>query len=326
MACTTKFPNKQHLKSDRYKLRNWPEYNNALKQRGSIIVWIDPECNTDWYYSGARTPGGKVVYSDLAIEVILRIRQIYHQPLRQTQGMMEDIARLLKLDVQIPDYSVVSRRAKKLNLSIQRFTGNNVESGSNETTYMIIDSTGLKIYGEGEWSSAKHNSKPRKSWRKLHISVGKKGDVQAVILTDRHTDDSSQVPVMQDQMDQPVVKAIADGAYDTRGAYESLLKDNPNIKIVIPPRDSAVSAGDNVFDQRNKHISYIHNYGREQWEKRTEYIQQARAENTMYRYKTIIGGKLRSRHFDSQKNEAVLSCSILNKMASFGMPDSYKIA
>jgi len=323
MACLSKTPKKKHLKSSKYRLRNWPEYNNALKTRGSILMWVDPNC--DWIFSGKRKPGGKIIYSDLAIEMYLQVCKVYHLALRQGEGFMGDIMKLLRLDLPIPDYTVISKRAKKLDIKLKRFSQEAANS-RNKTTYMIIDSTGLKIYGEGEWANVKHGTKYRRDWRKLHISVNKDGDIQAVTLTDRHTSDASQVPILQDQVCEKVDVAITDGAYDDKAIYASFLERNPSTRIIIPPRKTAILSEDSILEQRNKHIHYVRKYGRDSWEENSGYSQQARAENTMFRYKTILGGKLSARIFESQQNEVVLGCSILNKMASFGMPKSYKVA
>jgi len=326
MACRSKNPKKSHLKSAKYKVANWSSYNKALINRGRITVWIEPGCNIDWYYDGPREPGGKVKYSDMAIEMNLQVRQVYHQPLRQTQGLVEDVVNLMGLALDIPSYSVVSKRAKKLKLSVKRFSKKEMETQADEYVYMIIDSTGLKIYGEGEWALAKHKTKQRKSWRKLHISVGIDAQIKAVTLTNHLTDDASQVGPLRSQINEDVSETIGDGAYDSRGVYEELQMNDADIKFTIPPRNSAVQSDDTLFRQRNDHIDYIDKNGRSQWERTSGYTQQARVENTMYRYKTIIGGKLRSRHIESQETEAVLSCSILNTMADLGMPVSYRAA
>jgi hypothetical protein len=191
---------------------------------------------------------------------------------------------------------------------------------------MIIDSTGLKIYGEGEWANVKHGTKYKREWRKLHIAVDKSGDIQAVSLTNRRTSDSSQVSVLQEKVKENVDCFVADGAYDSKPIYRSFIKRNPSTVIIVPPKKTAVLSKDIILNQRNNHINYIQEHGRESWEETSGYAQQARSENTMFRYKTILGGKLSARVFESQENEVILGCSILNKMASFGMPDSYKAA
>lgn len=327
MSCRAKKPKKYHLKRSKYRVKNWSEYNLSLKKRGSIIVWVDPQSNLEWYYTGTRQAGGKMIYSDEAIRVNLTVRSVYHQPMRQTQGMVEDIVKLIGMDVSVPDYTVVSKRAKKLDLTVERFsTKDAANERSNETVYMIIDSTGLKIYGEGEWASVKHKTKIRRSWRKLHISVDRNGEIQATTLTDHRTNDASQVRDLQAQVSDPIDRVIADGAYDTQSVYQLFLSNDPTSRLIIPPRENAVLSDDTVLKQRNNHLTYIQKNGRRQWEESSGYTQQARVENTMFRYKTIIGGKLRSRTFDRQQNEAVLCCSILNKMTSLGMPVSFKVA
>jgi hypothetical protein len=327
MACNTRNLKKRHLKKSKYKLKNWAKYTQSLKNRGDIFVWIDKDADLGWVYSGKRRPGGKVIYSDKAIEMSLKIRSIYHQPLRQTQGLIEGIFRLMKVNVTVPDYTTVSRRAKTLDLNVERFpTGEGSIINPNEPVYMIIDSTGLKVYGAGEWHVKKHGVKARRSWRKCHLSVTRTGDIQAGTVTDHRTDDASQVPKLQEQVEEDVAGAIGDGAYDVKHVYQSFIEMNPDIRLIIPPRSYAVMSEDPKLKQRNEHIDKIQQHGREAWENSSGYTQQARAENTMFRYKTIFGGQLRSRTFESQENEVILNCSILNKMRSLGMPDSYRVA
>lgn len=323
MACKTKRIKKKHLKNDNYRLKNWPEYNQGLKQRGQILIWVDPRC--DWLYTGKRKPGGKIIYSDLAIEMFLRVRQVFHIALRQSEGFITDIMKLLHLELPVPDYTVVSRRAKKLEIKLKRY-GKKSKQQNKGPTYMIIDSTGIKTYGEGEWANVKHGTKLRRDWRKLHVAVDQNGTVQAVELTDRYTDDASQVEPLHKKSGEPVDVVIADGAYDTKDVYSNFISNTKHATIIIPPRKSAVLSDDTVLSQRNQHIDYIHTHGRDKWEKRSGYVKQSRAENTMFRYKITFGDKLHARSLKSQKNEAILSCSILNKMASMGMPDSYKVA
>jgi hypothetical protein len=256
--------------------------------------------------------------------MFLRVRQIFHIALRQSEGFITDIMTILNLDLPVPNYSVVSRRAKTLDIKLKRYSKKD-KSEPKRTTYMIIDSTGLKVYGEGEWANVKHGTKIRRDWRKLHVSVNEKGGIQAVELTDRHTDDASQVDNLHKKSGEKVDVTIADGAYDTTEVYASFISDNKDTLIIIPPRKSAVLSDKSVLFQRNKHIEYIKNNGRDEWEERSGYSKQSRSENTMFRYKTTFGDKLHARLFESQKNEAILSCSILNKMSSLGMPESYKV-
>ena len=239
--------------------------------------------------------------------------------------MIESIIKMMGMQVSVPDYTTVCRRAQKLALKLERFQiGEGKKTGG--TVYMIIDSTGLKVYGAGEWHVKKHGINPRRKWKKMHVSVGTDGDIQAVTVTDQYTDDASQVSELQDQMTETVDGGVADGAYDSHDVYESFLDKNTDSRIIIPPRSTAVMSEDAVFKQRNEHIYYIQEHGREAWEDSSGYTKQARSENTMFRYKLIFGGHLRSRTDRSQETEVTLNCSILNKMASLGMPDSYKVA
>lgn len=311
-------------KKIKYRVRNWKEYNQALKNRGRILVWFDEDVATQWCYQGKRSRGGQFTYSNAAIELCLTFRVLFHLALRQTQGFMEDIMDLLEIELPVPDYTRLSRRGKTIDLKIKRYTD---KTDMKEDTYLIIDSTGLKIYGAGEWLSEKHGVKPRRAWRKLHIGVNRNGEVLAEALTDHHTDDPSQIPHLLAQVEDKICKAIADGAYDSRPVYEAFQSKQPEqlIKITIPPRKTAKLSLDPLFIQRNNHIVFIEKHGRDKWDYASEYTQQSRSENTFFRYKTIIGNKLRARLIENQKAESTLACNILNKMVTIGMPDSYKV-
>ncbi len=308
-----------------YKVRNWSGYTPDLKDRGRIHIWMDAATLASWYFSGTRKRGGRIKYSDMAIELCLTIRILFHLPLRQTQGFMESIVELMGLDLAIPDYTRLSRRAKKLALKIKRFSEKAV---ADEDTYIIIDSTGMKVQGEGEWLHTKHGTKQRKSWRKLHLGVNQHGEIEAETLTDQHAGDPSQVSDLLDQVDTPIDIAIADGAYDTGPVYESFQAHHPEhpTQVIIPPRKTALYSEDSLFEQRNQHITYIDKRGRDTWDYASKYSRQARVENTFSRIKTIFGGKLHSRDPDCQNTEARILCNILNKMTSLGMPDSHRVA
>lgn len=193
----------------------------------------------------------------------------------------------------------------------------------NEPLNVLIDSSGLKIYGEGEWNELKHGKKLRKSWRKLHIAVDDQGEIVAKDLTKDSVSDSACVDKLLNQINEEIDSVYADGGYDGNPTYRKIEKKQPDKipKIIIPPKkQSKIRKNGNT--QRNKHIQFIRNYGRAAWEIVNNYRRRLLVENAIYRYKTIIGRKLHSRDFDNQRTEAELGCNILNKMFKIGMPIS----
>jgi hypothetical protein len=168
-----KYYNSRHHKSKKkkYRVRNWTEYNKALINRGGIIFILMEDITRKWYSSpDKRSPGGKEIYSDYAIEFCLQVRFLLKLPLRQTQGFLEGLFAHMNIDLAVPRYSELSIRASELNIEIKRFAKKE-KADKPDGLSIIVDSTGMKIYGEGEWSKEKHKTKTRKAWRKLHIAI-----------------------------------------------------------------------------------------------------------------------------------------------------------
>jgi len=195
--------------------------------------------------------------------------------------------------------------------------------------HLIVDSTGLKVLGSGEWNSHKYEtSKKRRDWRKLHIGVDQEGFIVATELTASSADDASTLPDLLDQIEVPISRFTADGAYDHRSIYDRVgAAGTKDVVIVIPPRRCAVSTAsrDGPWAQREAALERIHEIGRRQWQKESGYRQQARVENGFFRYKSMLGGGLKARNSDSQRREAVIGCHILNQMVELGRPQSYAV-
>jgi hypothetical protein len=324
MTCTKIKKNKKIKGKKRtHKIDNWSQYNNGLKSRGNINVWISQDALKKWHYSGPRGHGGHYVYSDHTILICRTIGMVFHQPLRQQQGFVDSILDLLKVELNAPDYTVISRRSGGLQEELGRLKSelDRARGSSNGSVTMVVDSTGIKIYGEGEWMSKKHKTTTRKSWMKLHISSEKDSWINASCLTDHVTSDTSQVGLLRDQIESDIDEFIADGAYDSKHVFKSLIDTNERDPVlIVPPIKGAVISPDPEFKQRNKHISFIRKYGRDIWEIVSGYTMQSKAENNFSRYKTMIGRKLASRLPKNQRTEANLGCLILNKMTLCGMP------
>ena len=226
-----------------YRVINWAEYNESLRQRGDLTIWVSDEAQSMWSAPRRTSRGGQRRYSDLAIETCLTLRTAYRLGLRQTQGLMGSIGTLMGLDIRVPDYSTLSRRANGLSIvQVMRQAGS-------VPVHLVVDSTGLKIFGEGEWLAQKHKIKGiRRRWRKLHLGLDlHSGTIVCANLTHDDVGDSTALPGLLDQLDAPVTGFLADGAYD-KGSAEGTVWGDPGCGYTTakerrdPP---AIGAGSN---------------------------------------------------------------------------------
>jgi hypothetical protein len=303
---------------EKYKVCNWKQYNEHLKRRGDLTIWIAEDVAGTWVYEGKRERGGKKIYSELAIHTCLAIRKVYHLPLRQTQGMLRSIFRIMGVPYQIPDYSTLSRRAAGLNISLAQ---------SETDLHLVLDSTGLKVYGEGEWKVRRHGWSKHRTWRKLHLGINR--DTQQIVmqlLTPHTVDDAQAALTLMNENKTTINSFTGDGSYDKSKLRKLLLKERI-IPIVPPQRNALISDGTKEeIKSRDDDIKRIKEVGRAQWKKEMNYHKRSRVEVAMFRYKTIIGDKLKSRKDENQQTEAKMGSWILNKMAAMGMPISKKVA
>jgi IS5 family transposase len=305
---------------DKYKVTNWSSYNEGLKQRGSITLWIQSEQRISWRYTAAKKRGGQILYSDSAIELSYIIRKLYHLPLRQTEGFISSLFKQMSWELPVPDYTTICKRGKKLNVSLSIKAKPGI-------TDIVIDSTGLKVYGEGEWKVRKHGAGKHRTWMKMHIAANEETQqIEAVTLTTNSIDDATEVNPLLKQIDKPIGSAKADGAYDKSKARKVL--NERKIKQVIPPQHNAVISikKQPYLRSRNKAIKEIKSIGRDEWKKKSNYHQRSKAETVMYRYKTIIGNNLSSRKPETQKTEVRIGCKILNVLLQVAKPVSIKVA
>lgn len=191
---------------------------------------------------------------------------------------------------------------------------------------MLVDSTGLKVYGAGQWLEEKHGARSRRNWRKFHLAVdAKSGEIIAQRLIDQDTDDPSQVEPLLSQIDGEIDQFTADGAYDGKPTYRSVLQHSATASLVIPPRSTAVESGSaGPPGQRDKHIAAIAKVGRLQWQAATGYGKRALIETAIGRYKASIGRRLRARSFAAQQAEIAIGCAVFNRMQACGRPDSVR--
>jgi hypothetical protein len=302
----------------RYRVTNWPEYDTALMRRGSLTVWLTEEAISAWHAPATGQRGGQAIYADIAIETGLALRLVLHQPLRQTEGALRSIADLLGVQIRIPDHTTFSRRGGGLKVLPQRID-------RNEPLHLLIDSTGVKIYGEGEWLDQKHGVRSRRRWRKLHLAVdANTHEIAAVELTPDDVGDVSALPDLLDQVGDPVGSITADGAYDGDTVYDEMLRRYPAARVIIPPRSTAILSEAGTT-QRDDHLRSIEQHGRLGWQRRSGYGRRSLVETAMYRYKTIIGRRLHARTLPNQRIEAKIGCNVLNRMTSLGMPVSVRV-
>jgi hypothetical protein len=260
-------------------------------------------------------------YSDLAITTALTLRAVFRLALRQTEGLIGSVIRLLGLDLAIPDHSTLSRRAGTLEVPRPRSNA--------EPVHLLVDSTGLKLSGAGEWLVESHGTSRRRSWRKLHIGVDAgTGHITAVMLTTPDVDDGSQVGALLDQIDGPIASFTADGAYDQDGVYGAVGARDPDVAVIVPPRSSAVPSrtAETAPTQRDRHLREIAERGRMGWQKAWGYNWRALVEADIGRWKRVIGPALRSQTDERQATEVVIAVDVLNRMLELGRPKCVRIA
>lgn len=299
---------------------DWASYNRALVERGSLTVWIDEAALAAWH--AGPTPGKvgrKFVYADSAIEMVLTLRSVFNLTLRAAQGYATSILALMGVALPVPHYSTLSRRAARLAVDLQ------AAPASGPVT-LVIDSTGLKVYGEGEWKVRQHGYSKRRTWRKLHLAVDPNThQVVGATLTEARVDDASQVGELLDQAAKSGAEVegfTADGAYDKAKVYKQA--EAHGAKPTVPPRRGAkVWKHGNLKGPkhpRDEALRDIRRRGRRAWKRASGYHRRSLAETAMFRYKELIGRRLRNRTLAAQATEAKLGCKILNRLIGLGMP------
>ena len=246
----------------------------------------------------------------------------YHQPLRQTTGFVKSLLNMMGLSsYAIPDYSTLCRRQMSLPVEVSR----RWESG--EKIAIAVDSTGLKVYGEGEWKVRKYGTSKRRTWRKLHIGIDlETQEIVSVALTGNDEDDASVAQKMLKDKQEKVKSFHGDGAYDSFGLRE-LLEDI--IQVIPPPTNAVIHQAiksKEHLQQRNEAVAFIESHDRKRWKEKENYHRRSLNEVAMFRFKTSFGGELQARTFENQKTEVNIKCKILNVYRDVGMPVSYKVA
>lgn len=311
----------QSIQKTTYRVRNWSEYNESLVQRGSLTLWISEDVMETWKPDGPRQRGGQYEYSGMAIECLLTLRSVFHLTLRATEGFARSLFDLIGVDLPVPDYTTLCRRAKTLSVTLPK--------QAKGALHIAIDSTGLKIYGEGEWKVRQHGYSKRRTWRKLHLAVDVvSGELQAIVLSDASMDDAGAVPDLLEEITNPIEQADADGAYDKRKVYDEFAQREVE-RIAIPPRkDAQLWLEEDESDAphpRNQNIRTIQEVGRKEWKRQSGYHQRSLSETAVFRFKIIFGNTLQARGLAQQVTEARIKAAALNRMTHLGMPDSYAV-
>jgi hypothetical protein len=300
-----------------YRIRNWRDYNSALVSRGSLTLWVEQRAIDKWRETASPVRRGRRrCYSDLAITCALTLREVYHLPLRSTQGLVRSVLRLLGSDLPAPHYSTISRRAATLAVELPRL--------SKGPLHLAVDSTGVKLYGEGEWKVRLHGAEKRRTWRKLHLLLDHRThEAVACSMSEQYVLDRKELPGLLSEVEGEVVEVLADGAYDFQDCYKAI--HAAGARSVVPPKKRARVRGAPEFRDRDAAVLRGREVGRDEWKKEAGYHRRSLAETAMMRFKTVFSDRLKAREWCRQVTELRVRCAAMNRMTSLGMPQSYAV-
>ena len=306
----------------KYRVTNWGEYNQSLKKRGSLTVWLEEGFEKTWYAfaSKVKKRGRPFIYSDACMKLLATLRHIFKLALRQLEGFVFSLFKLMSVKLKVPEFSRLSRR---LSESLKHLK----YSKPDEISHIVIDSSGLKVFGEKEFiESQKRKSYFRRIWRKLHIAIDGKGFIRASEVTSHKINDRACFESLIDAIGSTSInEVLADTGYDSHKSYK--ICEDRNIKTIIPPPRNAKQTYKNKGNpHRNETINYIQEKGKHAWESKNNYGRRNRVENTFYRLKTIFNRQLISRTWKNQEAESRLVCDLLNQMTNLGMPTTQKVS
>lgn len=307
----------------KYRIRNWSDYNRSLRMRGSLTFWISDELIDNWIVKETtRTRGRTFVYSAAAMLAMAQVKFVFQQAGRQTCGLLESIFRLLEVSLPVPDHSTLSRRLGGLKVALPI-------RASKQPRHIVCDSTGLKVYGEGEWKVRTHGASKRRTWRKLHLQIDEaSGEIVAAAPSENSTSDDSMFAELLAENEQEIAQISGDGAFDRWKVYEAIERRGIS-KVTIPPRkDARIKQHGNCKAPplvRDENLRAIRRHGRKKWKRESGYHQRSLAETGVFRFKRIFTDKLQSRSKENEFQEMRIKCAILNRMTHLGKPESYKV-
>jgi len=295
----------------KHRITNWPEYNKALTNRGSLTFWIDERAINRW--SSTEHHGGRgrgFQYSDTAIETALMLKGLFNLPLRALEGFLNSVFSVMNVQLTSPGYSCISKRAKTVKINYR-----NPSRGA--IAHLVVDATGLKMYGEGEWKMRKHGKEKRRTWRKLHLGIDTAThEVITAEVSLESVADSEVLPTLLNPLRRKIKQVSADGAYDTKNCHKLLTSKGS--KATIPPRKNA-----GYWEEghpRNEAVSALKSGELKRWKQENDYHQRSLSETAMYRYKQLISPKLSLRDYNGQVGEALAGVKVMNKVIGLGMP------
>jgi len=293
------------------RIRDWHHYNKALVSRGSLTLWVEQHALDAWRDSSPSTRRGRRrTYTDLAISCALTLRELYQLPLRSTQGLVSSLLRLLGTQLPAPHYSTLSRRAMRLEINLPR-----INKGP---LHLAIDSTGVKVYGEGEWKVRLHKAERRRTWRKLHLAIDHATqEVVSLSMTDKDVLDRVEVARLLKAVEGEVREVLGDGAYDFEVCHRAI--HQRGARAVIPPKKGASLRKAPHFKERNEAVERAREVGKEQWKKEAGYHRRSLVETAMMRIKRLFSDRLKAREWSRQETELRLRCAMLNRMTALGM-------
>ena len=303
----------------RYKTTNWAAYNAALKARGSLTIWLDKDMQ--WYAPANGRRGRQRVFSDAAIQFCLSIKCLFGLALRQSLGLVESLLRLAGLAWRVPDFSTVCRRQKTLRVQLPY-------QSSATALDLLVDSTGIKFLGEGEWKRKKHGAEYRRQWRKVHLGIDAHTlEIRAIEVTDNSVGDAPMLPELLGQIpaDEAVASVSGDGAYDTKACHAAIAQRGA--QAVIPPRKNARPWRTTLVGatSRNAALSACHRLGRAIWKKWSGYHRRSLVETKMHCFKRL-GERVMARTFERQVVELHVRVALLNRFTQLGRPSTVPVA
>jgi len=313
-------------KKAKYRIRNWRDYNRSLVNRGSLTFWIAEDLLANWIErekSGER--GASPLYTQAAMVAMASLKFVFSQAGRQTCGLVASVFQLLKVRLPVPDHSTVSRRMAGLEVGLP-------VKASAQARHLVIDSTGLKVYGEGEWKVRTHGVSKRRTWRKLHLCIDAgTGEIVVAGASENSVSDCQMFPELLRAIGETeeIEQISADGSYDRRKVYDAL-NQRAVKRAAIPPRRGAKiwQHGNSRKERliRDENLRGVRKKGRAKWKREANYHRRSLAETGVFRFKQIFTDKLQSRNQDNQFQEIIIKCAAMNRMTHLGMPNSYKVA